>query len=320
MSESKQENSPAPYDDEIDLRELFRVLWAGKWLIGGITFAAAMIAVAVALMLPNIYRAEALLAPNDQQGTGGLSALAAQYGGLASLAGINLGSGSADKTALGLEILRSRKFVSEFIERHDILVPLMAAEDWDAESGELKIDPRVYDLATDRWMRDVKPWWPPPRKTTPSLQEAHKVFMGILSVSQDNKSGFVSIAVEHYSPTVAKQWVDWLVGDINSSIMQQDVAEAEQGIAYLNEQIESTSLADLRNVFFKLIEEQTKIVMLAKVSPEYMLRTIDPAVIPELKVRPNRALICVLGTLLGGMLSVLGVLIRHYAFRTVEDA
>jgi len=316
MSESKQENSPAPYDDEIDLRELFRVLWAGKWLIGGITFAAAMISVAVALMGPNIYRAEALLAPNDQQGTGGLSALAGQYGGLASLAGINVGSGSADNTALGLEILSSRKFVSEFIERHDILVPLMAAEDWDAESGELKINPRVYDLATDRWGRDVRP----PTKATPSLQEAHRVFMGILSVSQDQRSGFVSIAIEHISPTVAKQWVDWLVVDINSSIMQQDVAEAEQAIAYLNEQIGSTSLADLRNVFFSLIEEQTKTVMLAKVSPEYMLRTIDPAVVPELKYRPNRALTCVLGTLLGGMLSVLGVLIRHYAFRTVEDA
>jgi uncharacterized protein involved in exopolysaccharide biosynthesis len=192
----------------------------------------------------------------------------------------------------------------------------MAIEDWDAESGELKIDPKVYDLATDRWARDARP----PRKATPSLQEAHAVFMETLSVSQDKQSGFVSIAVEHYSPTVAKQWVDWLVGDINFSIMQRDVAEAEQAIAYLNEQIESTSLADLQNVFFKLIEEQTKIVMLAKVSPEYMLRTLDPAVIPEIKSRPSRAFICVLGTLLGGVLSVRGVLIRHYAFRIVEDA
>jgi len=315
MSESKRDNSPALYDDEIDLRELFRVLWAGKWLIGGISFAAAIIAVAVALSLPNIYRAEALLAPNDSQGTGGLSALAAQYGGLASLAGINLNSGSADKTAFGLEVLKSRKFISGFIERHDILVPLMAVEDWDAESGELKIDPKVYDLATGRWTRDVRP----PRKTVPSLQEAHEAFMEILSVSQDKQSGFVNIAVEHYSPTVAKQWVDWLVADINSSIMQQDVAEAEQAIAYLNEQIGSTSLADLQNVFFKLIEEQTKIVMLAKVSPEYTLRTLDPAVIPEIKFRPSRALICVLGTLLGGMLSVMGVLIRHYGFRTAGD-
>ena len=112
MNESQQNPLPITYDDEIDLRELFRVLWAGKWLIGGITFAVAVIAVIVTLMMPNVYRAEALLAPNDQEGAGGLSALAAQYGGLASLAGINLGGGSADKTALGLEVLKSRKFIS----------------------------------------------------------------------------------------------------------------------------------------------------------------------------------------------------------------
>ena len=125
MTEPQQTAPPAPHDDEIDLRELFRVLWAGKWLIGGITFAATVIAVIVALMLPNIYKAEALLAPNQEQGAGGLSALAAQYGGLASLAGISLGSGPSDKTALGLEILKSRKFTSDFIEHHDILVPLI---------------------------------------------------------------------------------------------------------------------------------------------------------------------------------------------------
>jgi len=307
MNESQQAKLP-PFDNEIDLREFFRTLWAGKWLIGGITSAAAMIAIAIALTLPNIYRAEALLAPNDQQGTGGLSALAAQYGGLASLAGINLGGGSADKTALGLEVLRSRKFVSEFVARHDILVPLMAAEDWDTVSGELTIDPRVYDSAADKWVRDVRP----PRKANPSAQEAHRVFMEILSVSQDKTSGFVTIAVEHYSPTVAKQWVDWLVEDINSSIMQQDVAEAEQAIAYLNEQIASTSLADMQNVFFKLIEEQTKTVMLAKVSPEYMLRTLDPAVIPEMKTKPKRSILVLMAMFVGGLMGTVIQLFRSH--------
>ena len=115
MNESQQTSPLASYDDEIDLRELFGVLWAGKWLIAGITSAATVIAVIVALILPNIYRAEALLAPNDQEGARGLSALAAQYSGLASLAGINIGSGAGDKTALGLEILQSRKLISEFI-------------------------------------------------------------------------------------------------------------------------------------------------------------------------------------------------------------
>ncbi len=105
MIEPEQPRPSTPYDDEIDLRELFRTLWAGKWLIGGITFATTVIAVIVALMLPNIYRAEALLAPNQDEGVGGLSALAAQYGGLASLACIDLRSGSSDKIALVLDIL-----------------------------------------------------------------------------------------------------------------------------------------------------------------------------------------------------------------------
>lgn len=291
--------------DEIDLRELFLVLWAGRWLISSITFAVSLIAVVVVLILPNVYRAEALLAPNDQEGVGGLSALAAQYGGLASLAGIDLKAGSTDKTALGLEVLKSRKFISEFIERHEILVPLMASDGWDAETGDLEIDDDDYDVTGSEWVRNVRP----PRKTIPSLQEAYEEFMDILSVSQDKKTGFVTLAIEHYSPTVAKQWVDWLIDDLNGSIMRQDVDEAEQAIEYLNDQIKNTSLAELQNVFFSLIEEQTKTVMLAKVTDEYLLKTLDPAVAPELKARPKRSLIVILAALLGGILGIVVQLI-----------
>ena len=113
---------------------------------------------------------------------------------------------------------------------------------------------------------------------------------------------------QHFSPVIAKQWVDWLVEDLNSFIMQQDVAEAEQAIDYLNQQIESTSVADLQNVFFNLIEEQTKTVMLAKVTDEYLLKTLDPAVVPELKSKPKRSLIVIFFTILGFFLAVAVVL------------
>ena len=308
MTEPEKPRPSTPYDDEIDLRELFRVLWAGKWLIGGITFAATVIAVIVALMLPNVYRAEALLAPNQDEGAVGLSALAAQYGGLASLAGINLGSGSSDKTALGLEILKSRKFVSEFIERHDILVPLMAVKGWDLETGELNIDSSIYDVSAKKWVRKVRP----PKKTIPSLQEAYEEFSEeIFSVSQDKKTGFVTLGVEHYSPAIAKQWVDWLVQDINATVMRQEVDEAEQAIEYLNKQIAATSLADLQSVFFRLIEEQMKTVMLANVSNEYLLKTLDPAVAPEKKAKPLRALIVLLSAILSGVLAIFLILVMR---------
>jgi uncharacterized protein involved in exopolysaccharide biosynthesis len=294
------QRTPPPFvdDDALAVRALFRMLWAGRWIIGAVTFAAAVISVIVALMIPNSYRAEALLAPNNQDVDGGLSGPFSQYREIASLAGFNLGAGAVDKTALGLEILKSRKFISDFIERHDLLVPLLAAKEWDYETGELVIDSRQYDMEAKRWVRTVSP----PKKTIPSMQEAHEEFVDILSVSQDINSGFVTVSVEHYSPIIAKQWVDNLVEDLNSSVMRQDVAEAEQAIEYLQKQIERTSLADLHSVFFRLIEEQTKTVMLASASKEYLLKTIDPAVAPEKKSKPNRSLIVVLSALLGFLL------------------
>ena len=307
MNESPREITPPRYDDEIDIRALIGVLWAGKWLLGGITIAAAVIAVIIALTLPNIYRAEALLAPNDQEGASGLSALAAQYGGLANLAGVNLARGGVDKTELGLETLKSRKFISDFIQRHDLLVPLMAAKGWDAGTGKLIIDAEVFDTPSNEWVRSVRP----PRKTIPSLQEAHTKFTEILSVSQNKKSGFVTVTLQHYSPQIAKRWIDLLIEDLNASIMRQDVAEAEHAIEYLNSQIASTSLADLQNVFFNLIEEQTKTVMLARVTPEYMFRTIDPAVAPERRAAPNRMMIAVLGLILGGVFGAIAVFFQN---------
>lgn len=290
-------------DDEIDLREIFRLLWAGKWLIGGTALVTTVLAVVAALMLPNIYRAEAVLAPNQDDGAAGISSLAAQYGELASFAGINLPSQSADKTALGLEILQSRKFISDFIQRRDILVPLMAADGWDPESRELEINSRIYDVAAKKWVRKAGP----SGKTVPSLQEAYRRFTGILSVSQDSETGFVTVAVDHYSPIEAQKWVAWLVEDINSTVMEQDVEQAEQSIQYLNEQIEATSLADMHNVFFGLIEEQIKTIMLAKISNEYLFTTLDPAVVPEKRLKPRRSLIVVFSMMIGLFVGVLFV-------------
>ena len=56
MSDLTPNNDPFlqnPYpDDEIDLKELFMVLWGGKWLISAVTGLAAAISVVVALSLP----------------------------------------------------------------------------------------------------------------------------------------------------------------------------------------------------------------------------------------------------------------------------
>ena len=309
MSDMQARYSQAPVDDEIDLKELFMVLWSGKWLITAVTGLAAVISVVIALMLPNIYTANALLAPAEQSG-GGMSALMQQYGGLASLAGVTLPGGEeASRAQLGMALMTSRGFLGDFVKRRDILPELMAVKAWDAGSGEIVFDPESYDIASKTWVREVEA----PKLSIPSAQEAHKAFSEILVVSQDKQTSYVTVSIEHQSPVVAAQWVNWLVEDVNAAVKAQDVAEAEKSIEYLREQVTNTSLADLQAVFFDLIQSQTETVMLAEVRQEYVFKTIDPAVAPEEKSKPSRAIICILGTLFGAALSCMLVLGRHYS-------
>lgn len=299
----------AVQDDEIDLRELFSVIWQGKWLIIAITAVFAIGAVIFAIKQPNIYKSEALLAPASEEQGGGLSALASQFGGLASLAGVNLGAkGSTDKTELAIQVLKSRQFTSDFIQRHNILADLMAAEKWDRDADKLIYDPKLYNEQTNTWVREAKV----PFKPEPSMQEAYKVFSKMIAVNKAKETGMVTISVEHLSPAVAQQWVAWLIQDINKVMKDRDVAEANRSSEFLNKQIALTNVADIRTILYKLVEEQAKTIMFAEVRDEYVFKTIDPALIPEEKAKPKRALICVLGTLLGGILGVMLVLVRHF--------
>ena len=314
MSDASQ-NTEIDMGDEIDLKELFATLWHGKLIISAITGIAAAISVVFALSQPNIYIASALLTPAEGSGSG-LSGLMKQYGGLASLAGVSLpGAQEGSRAQLGMELMKSRAFIRDFVERRDILPELMAVKSWEQASGEVLYDADLYDAATGIWVRDVNP----PQLPQPSAQEAHKAFIEILGISEDKQTGYVSVSIEHQSPVVAAQWVSWLVKDVNATVRMQDVDEAERSIEYLKQQAAKTSLADLQTVFFELIQSQTETVMLAEVRPEYIFKTIDPAVVPEEKSKPSRAFICVLGTLLGGMLGVVIVLIRHYV-RSDADA
>ena len=296
-------------DDEIDLRELFTAIWQGKWIIIAITTLFAVASVFYAINQPNIYKSEALLAPAEQDKAGGLGALAGQFGGLASLAGVNLGAGGGvDKTQMALEVLKSRQFTSEFIQKHNLLPDLMAVESWNREKNTVIYDEELYIADQNKWIREAEL----PFKPEPSMQEAYKKFKKVISANINKETGMVTIAIEHVSPYVAQQWVNWLIQDINKTMKQRDVLEANKSTTFLTQQLEQTKIADIRTVLYKLVEEQTKTIMFANVRDEYVFKTIDPAIVPEQKSGPKRALICILGVLLGGMLSVMLVLIRYF--------
>ena len=297
------------YDDEIDLRELFSVLWAGKVKIIAITAVFAVASVIYALLMPNQYKASALLAPAQQE-SGGLSGALGQLGGLASLAGVSIGGGESSESQIAQEIMKSWSFVEGFIADNDLAVEVYAAEGWSRVSNQLKIDNDVYEVETKSWLVEDAHTG---KEGPPTSWQLFEAFSDKLSVSEDKKSGLVSVSIEYYSPQIAKQWLDLYISAINKHMQARQVEKVSNNISYLEAQIGKTSIAEMREVFYTIIEEQTKNKMVAEASPDYAFVAVSPSMVPEEKSQPKRALICILGTLLGGMFSVLLVLVMHYA-------
>ena len=295
-----------PQDDEIDLRELFRIIWAGKWWVIAITFVFTIGSIIYSLSLPNIYKAQATLAPTEEaQGQG----LGENIGGLASLAGIKVGSQQVDKVTMTMEILKSRQFIKNFVEKHDILPEIMAVKEWHQPSGKLIFDKEIYDSKTNEWVRDVEP----PKQPEPSSWEYVKKFQNeILTIEKNSEvPGLINISVNHQSPIVAHQWVEWLIQDINNHMRQRDIKEAQNSMEYLQNELGEINLSSMEQVFYQLIEKQIQTIMLANVRPEYIFQILDPAVVPEQKSTPSRALICIIGAFLGGLISLVIVFSRY---------
>ena len=285
-------------DDEIDLRQLFVTLWAGKWLVIAFTILFAAGGVAFALMKPDIYQASVLVAPANDEGS--VKGLSGQLGGLASLAGINLGGGGSNQTVIAKEVLQSRAFLTDFIRRHELAVPLKATSGWNKEKQQWQYNREVYNPETKEWLKDDKG-----ASFAPTDWDLVKAFKGNhLSVSESKDTGMLTISIKSLSPVAARDWAGLLVADINEHMRKEDVGTSEARIAYLEGKLKETSIAGMQQVFYQLIESETRTVMLANAQPEYVFKTVDPAVAPQEKSEPKRALIVVFAVMLGGMLSV----------------
>ncbi len=206
--------------------------------------------------------------------------------------------------------MQSWSFIDDFIKTNNLEIDIFAAEGWDRASGKLNIDEDLYNSGTTQWLVKNEET---NKVGMPSSWRLFETFTEILSVSEDKKTGLVSMSIEYYSPQIAKQWLDMYISAINKHMQERQMAKVTRNIEYLEAQIAKTTIAEMQEVFYTIIEEQLKSKMLAEANPDYAFVAVSPSMVPEQKSQPKRALICILGTLLGGMLSILMVLIMHYA-------
>ena len=279
-------------EEEIRLVELWNIVWAGKWQIIGITFVFAVASVIYALTAKEWYRAEVLLAPAERTD---VSSLPGQLGGLAALAGVNVGGGDSVEA---IATLLSRDFAGNFITDLN-LIPVLFADDWDADN--------------QRWISDDP-------DAVPDIRDAIRTFHeDILRVDEDRGSGLVTVAVEWTDPDEAAAWASVLVERLNAELRARTLREAEANVAYLQEEMQKTNVVTLQQAVGRLVESELQKLMLARGTKEFAFRIIDPAQPPDRRVRPKRSLIVVVGTFFGGVLSLIWVFLAQ-ALRSPDPA
>ena len=140
-----------------------------------------------------------------------------------------------------------------------------------------------------------------------------------MSIAEDKKTSFITLSVEHESPFVAQQWVEIIMDQIDQVMRDQDRQTARKSIEYLNTLAPTVNYEEIKQGLSSLQQEQMKRLMMVEANDNYIFKVLDSPIVPEVKVKPMRSLIVILGSLLGVMLSVLGILVRHYKKKSSQD-
>jgi LPS O-antigen subunit length determinant protein (WzzB/FepE family) len=289
-------------EDEIDLRELFNAIWEKKFYIAAIASIFFLISVVYALMLPNIYRSVAFLAPVE--GESQMAGMLGEYSGMANLAGIALPSSSATKSQEAIARIQSFDFFSNHFLPSIQLEDLLAVTKWNRAGNNLVYDKSEFDPESRQWVRKVSL----PKLTIPSSQEAYEKYQEILSISVDKKTTYVSLSVEHESPYIAQQWVELILHKIDRLMRDKEKLEATKSIEYLNTLAPTINYEGLKKAFSSLQQEQMKRLMMVEANENYIFKFLDSPIVPEKKFGPRRILIVIIASLIGIMLGVFSVL------------
>lgn len=253
-------------------------LWRQRSVVLTTTFASTVIGVAYALSATEWYKAEVVLAPISSGSS--LPASLSQLGGLANLAGINLGS-SGDQRPVA--VLRSKEFAQDFIVDYKL-------------DGVL-IDPPLMPFKSD----------------PPDIRDAVRFFdESVRNVTEDKKAGIVILAIRWKDPTVAANWANILVVRLNDRLQRQAAQDAERNVNYLQQEISKTSVISLQESLGRVLEIEMQKLLLARGNNEFAFKVIDRATPPKLRDWPRRTLITVIAAALGVLLSVLIVIGRQH--------
>ena len=105
------------------------------------------------------------------------------------------------------------------------------------------------------------------------------------------ESPFITLNIKHRSPHVAKQWLDLILNNLDQYLKERDAKISEESIKFLEDRLKNSTQTS-KPYLAQLIMIETQKLTRTKVNNNYAFTIIDSPRVPELKISPNRTVLC----------------------------
>ena len=288
--------------DEINVKEVFFALWSSKILIILMVTIFAIGSVIYSLSIPNKFTSSSLLKMSDNNSQPSSNSSMDMIG---SIAGLNLAAAGSSKSSLVIATIESRDFLKHLLTFDKVLPSIVAIQSYDKETGKLIFNDSVYDQKNNILTSN-------PEKR-PTFHKTFSTYNNMIEVSTTN-TGYMYLSVTHLSPKFAYELLNLIISEVNSLSRARDLQESKDSLNFLYNQLTETNQTEIKDSINQIIGSELRRQMLAEVKKNYLINPLDKPFIPEMKSSPNRARICILGTILGFFLSILISLVMYYGF------
>lgn len=309
-------------DDEINLLELWQVIWKRRKFIAYFAGIVVVLTVIVSLLMTNIYESKAtIMTVESKSATGGsgmAAALAAMGGGLASMIGTPDSASAAEISTL----LKSNILRSKIIQEYNLL-PILFSDQWDEEKKRWK-EPSFLDEIISLASKLIKAIKPEDKKAikkeegVPDVYDGLRELEDIVNIEEVKAKGLIGkdntivVAAQFEDPEIAASLVNYFLAALNDHMSKEAKRVAALNKKYLEEQLPLNSDPLIKQKIYAMIAQQVETAMMAEVKENFSFKVIDPPMVPDKKLKPKRAQMVVLSFVVALFLAVFIVFLLEY--------
>jgi uncharacterized protein involved in exopolysaccharide biosynthesis len=281
-------------EDEIDLKELFATIYAGRYFIVVFVFISTLLTLVYVLSKPNVYTVQTVLIPIERKSGASLGGL----GALASMAGVSVGGGEVGPTEAFNALLHDYGSMKWWIEKESLydVIEQRGSKDYIFAFGSRFLYDLFHSESKDKEDKD---------KET-KIFDTFKSLTNMISINEDKKSGMITLSVKNSDRILAKNILESLLKEASAYLIQNDLENNKQQLHYYRESLKKVQDLQIRASMASQISALIQNSIMLKSSPYYKVKMLTKPSIPNVKGKtaPKRGLILVVSVITSTILAI----------------